>query len=129
MHDNVNDVVHIEDEATTWGAFFSNLGWSLGSTGLISPDGTAYTENGEAKLHLILNDKDYTDFGGLQNTVIEDKDRLLVSFGEQGQDAVKKQFGAIPRSASQYDSAKDPASCSGNHSESVTVTERLKHLF
>src|SRR3989344_6641770 len=27
LHDNVNDVVHVEDQVVTWGQFFTNLGW------------------------------------------------------------------------------------------------------
>src|SRR5215469_16416653 len=30
MHDNVNNVVHVEDHAVTWGQFFANLGWYMG---------------------------------------------------------------------------------------------------
>lgn len=129
MHDKVNDVIHVEDDAVTWGDFFSNLGWSFGKTGLISPDGVAYTENDTAKLHLILNGDDYTGFGGLQNTVINDKDRLLVSFGESNTATTKQQYDTIRGTAARYDTAKDPASCSGNHAETPTVSERLKHLF
>src|SRR3990167_7003377 len=30
MHDMVSDVVHVEDEAVTWGHFFQNIGYSMG---------------------------------------------------------------------------------------------------
>jgi hypothetical protein len=36
----------------------------MGPTAIISPDGTVYSENGNSKLHLLLNGQDYTDFGG-----------------------------------------------------------------
>src|SRR5476651_440128 len=30
MHDQVNNVVHVEDSAVTWGQFFENIGWTVG---------------------------------------------------------------------------------------------------
>jgi len=127
MHDNVNNVVHVEDHAVTWGQFFTNLGWVMGPTFIASPDGTIYSENGDNKLNLILNGQDYTDFGGLQNTVIKDKDKLLVSFGNETAATLKQRYTAIPSTAQKYDTTKDPASCSGNHTTSMH--DRLVHMF
>ena len=127
MHDNVNDVVHVEDHAVTWGQFFANLGWTLGPTFIASPDGTIYAENGDSKLYLILNGQDYTDFGGLQNAVIKDEDKLLVSFGGETTAQVEQQYKTVPSTAAKFDTSKDPASCSGNHTTSMH--DRLTHLF
>jgi hypothetical protein len=38
MHDNVNNVVHVEDHLVTWGNFFQNLGWGLGDDYLKTAD-------------------------------------------------------------------------------------------
>jgi hypothetical protein len=127
MHDNVNDVIHIEDKAVTWGDFFSNLGWTMGSTAIITPEGIVYSESGESKLHLVLNNQDYTDFGGLSNTVIKDQDKLLVSYGSEAQSTINKQYTAIPSTAHKYDITKDPQSCSGHNK--VTPHDRFEHLF
>lgn len=127
MHDNVNDVVHIEDHSVTWGQFFTNIGWTIGPTAIMAPGDTIHAEDDTSKLHLILNGLDYTDFGGLQNTVIHDKDKLLVSYGNESDALLKKQFSAIPSTAQKYDMFKDPASC-GSH-DNTGVSERLKHLF
>lgn len=127
MHDNVNNVVHVEDHAVTWGQFFTNLGWVMGPTSIISPDGTVYAENGANKLHLMLNDQDYTDFGGMQNTVIKDKDKLLVSFGDESNKTLSQEYAAIPSTAQKYDVSKDPASCSGGHG--TTMHDRFVHMF
>ena len=128
MHDNVNSVVHVEDHAVTWGQFLQNLGWNMGTNYLVTRDGTMYQENGANKLHLILNGQDYTDFGGLQNTVIKDQDKLLISFGDEDQATLQKQYAAIPSTAKHYDTTPDPASCSGSHGQ-VTTQDRLTHLF
>lgn len=127
MHDNINNVVHVEDNSVTWSQFFTNLGWTLGPTFIASPDGTIYLEKGRHKLHLLLNGQDYTDFGGIQNNVIKDKDRLLISFGDESKTTLNQQYSAIPSTAQKYDSIKDPASCSGNHG--TTLHDRLVHLF
>src|ERR1039458_1536092 len=55
MHDNVNNVVHVEDHAVTWGQFFTNIGWTLGATTIITPDGTIYAEHDQNKLHIVIN--------------------------------------------------------------------------
>lgn len=130
MHDNVNDVVHVEDHAVTWGQFFTNLGWYMGPNYIegSGPNGTMYLENGNNQLHLILNGQDYTDLGGLQNTVIHDQDKLLVSFGDLSSETLQQEYKAIPSTAHHYDVTQDPASCMGGHA-SISVHERLTHLF
>lgn len=127
MHDSVNDVVHVEDQAVTWGNFFQNLGWNLGSTYIVNRSGTVYQENGSNKLNLILNGQNYTDLGGLQNKVIEDTDKLLVSFGDNSQATLDQQYASIASTAEHYDQTPDPATCSGH--DTVTMHDRLVHMF
>lgn len=127
MHDNVNNVVHVEDHSVTWGQFFTNLGWTMGPTTIVSPDGTVYAENGDSKLNLVLNGQDYTGFGGMQNTVIKDTDKLLVSYGNENATSLKQQYSSIPNTAKKYDTTKDPASCSGNHG--TTMHDRFVNMM
>ena len=128
MHDNVNNVVHVEDHAVTWGQFFANLGWYMGPDFIQSPDGTMYKEAGDSKLNVIIDGQNYTDLGGIANTVIKDQDKLLVSFGNGSDCTLQQEYSAIPSTAHHYDVTKDPASCSGSHS-TTTVHERLVHMF
>jgi hypothetical protein len=127
MHDNVNNVVHVEDHAVTWGQFFANLGWYMGPTFIASPDGTIYAENGNNKLNIKINGQDYTDLGGVSNTAIKDQDKLLVSYGNESQTTLAQQYSAIPSTAHHYDVTKDPKSCSGH--SSPTTHDRLVHMF
>ena len=127
MHDNVNNVVHVEDHAVTWGQFFTNLGWTLGPNFIASPDGVIYAENSNTKLHIILNGQDYTGISSVQNTVIRDTDKLLVNYGNEDASVLKQQFSNIPATAKKYDITKDPASCSGNHT--TTTKDRIMHLL
>jgi hypothetical protein len=128
MHDNVNNVIHVEHDATTWGHFFTNLGWYLGPRFIQSPDRTLFTESDTNKLHIILNGQDYTDFGeGVTNTVISDTDKLLVSYGDQSETEIQRQYKSIPSTAHKYDLAQDPESC-GGHS-GASLSERFKHML
>lgn len=128
MHDNVNNVVHVEDHGVTWGQFFQNLGWNIGPDYLATKAGTVYQENGNSKLNLVLNGQNYTDLGGLQNTVIRDQDKLLVSFGDVSRSTLQQEYSAIPGTAKHYDVTPDPASCSGGHG-TVTMHDRLVHML
>lgn len=127
MHDNINNVVHVEDDATTWGQFFTNLGWTLGPDFIQSPDGTIYQSNGANKLHIVINGKDYTGLGAQANTVINDADRVLFAYGNEDSAALQKEYKAIPATAHKYDVTPDPESCSGH--EGASYKERLRHLF
>ncbi|HEV2403046.1 MAG TPA: hypothetical protein VGS08_02495 [Candidatus Saccharimonadales bacterium] len=128
MHDNVNNVVHVEDHAVTWGQFFANLGWYMGPDFIESPDGTMYKENGNAKLNVVINDQNYTDLGGVANTVIKDQDKLLVSFGDESDATLQQEYSIIPSTTHHYDVTPDPKSCSGSH-DNVTMHDRMVHMF
>jgi len=126
MHDQVNDVVHVEDHAVTWGQFFNNLGMSVGKD-FIETGGQLYVADGQNRLHVILNNQDYTDITSIANMVIKDQDRLLVSFGTLPASTLQQEFAAVPHTAHTYDVTPDPVSCSGHTTSNVT--ERLKHLL
>ena len=124
MHGNVNDVVHIEDSKVSWGNFFTVLGWNVGSNYIASRD-ALYQANGQYNVTYILNGK---KVGGIANTIIGDQDKLLVNYGSQSSDGINQEYGNIQNNALKADQSKDPASC-GSHESSVTMTERMKHMF
>ena len=127
MHDNINSVIHVHDEGVTWDQFFENLGWNLGPNFIQDNQQHMYVEDGDNKLNLVLNDQNLTDLTSLANVVIKDQDRLLISFGTIDQSTLDTEFKSVPATAHHYDVTKDPASCSGG--ESVTISDRFKHLF
>jgi hypothetical protein len=127
MHDNINSVVHVHDHAVTWGQFFENLGWYIGPNFIETDSGTLYTENDQAKLHILINGQDYTDLTPITNMLIKDKSRLLVSFGDIGDSTLQQEYKTVPSTAAHYDATQDPSSCSGT--EKITVKDRLHHLF
>jgi len=127
MHDNKGGVVHVHDHAVTWGQLFENLGWYVGPDFVETDDGTMYKASGDAKLHILLNDQDYTDLSPITDMVITDKARLLVSFGTIDDATLQQEYKTVANSAAHYDTSKDPASCAS--AESVTLRERLHHLL
>jgi hypothetical protein len=117
----------VHDHVVTWGQFFENLGWIVGPDFIAKDDGTKYVASGDAKLHVLINGQDYTDLTPLNNMVINDRDRLLVSFGDVSNPVLQQELKSVPADAKHYDESKDPASCAGN--EAVTAGDRLRHLF
>jgi len=127
MHDNMNDIIHIHDHATTWGQFFENLGWFVGPNFIQKDDGTMYIADDQNKLHVILNGQDYTDLSPITNVIIKDRAQLLMSYGNVDEATLQQEYKTVPTTADHYDNAKDPASCAGT--EKVTKSDRLHHLF
>ena len=123
MHDNVGDVVHVEDHAVTWGNFFQNLRWVVNDKQIQTPDGT-YLADDTHKITFIVNGHEVQD---ITSELIQDKDRLLVDFGDTGDDTLQKEFKSVPATAAQYDQGKDPAACMSN--AAPTAKERLRHMF
>ncbi len=126
MHDEINNVVHVHAEAVTWGDFFQNLGWGIGSNYLATPD-TVYTVDGDNQLNILINGKNVTGITNIGQTVIHDKDQLLVSFGNESDSALTQEFKSVGSTAAKYDAQKDTSACSG--SEGPTISDRLHHLF
>lgn len=124
IHDQIKDVVHVEDEAVTWGNFFQNIGWGVSKSYIDNSD-TLLINNATKKVSYILNGKTVDD---VAKRIIGDKDRLLISYGESTTDQLNQQFATVASSAEKYDTTKDPASCSGGHSENG-FKDRMKHLL
>jgi hypothetical protein len=125
MHGNVNDVVHVEDSRVTWGNFFTVLGWNVGPSYLATRDGM-YQNGSHGKVTYTLNGKVVPD---ISNTIINDQDKLLVNYGNQNADQVGQEYALIKNNALAADQSKDPAGCGGNHADSASMTERMRHMF
>ena len=110
MHDMVSDVVHVEDQAVTWGQFFQNIGYGIGEDYIALPQ-KIYQENDQDKITFILNGNKTFD---ITNRVIGDKDRLIVDFGSTSKTDPQKEYDQDPATAGKYDTTQDPKSCSGH---------------
>src|SRR3989344_5599633 len=105
MHDNVNDVVHVEDHAVTWGQFFTNLGWVVDAKVIETPSQMLLADLSH-KISFMLNGQ-ITD--NVSNRVIGDQDKLLVDFGGSDQ-ALKDQYAGISNKTQKYNTSPDPKS-------------------
>lgn len=124
LHENIKDVVHVEDSAVTWGNFFQNINWNVSDKYLDTSENLLVNTETK-KVTYVLNGEEVSN---ITNKVIGDKDRLLVSYGTATKDEINKQFSTVASSAEKYNVTKDPASCSGGHSEDG-IKDRLNHLF
>jgi hypothetical protein len=128
QRDEINDVIHVHDDAVTWGQFFDNIGWALGPNFIQDDKHTLYVEDGANKLNIMLNDQNLTDLTAINNQTIKDEDRLLISFGDIDDGTLAKENKTVPATAHHYDITPDPASCAGQM-DNPSASERLKHLF
>ncbi len=127
LHSNVNDVIHVHADAVTWGHFFTNIGWVIGPDFVRTPD-QLYVADGDNRLNIVLNGDNLTGISSIVNQTIDDKDRLLVSYGDADTALLDEQFGSITRNAGEYNSKPDPAACAGGHDD-ATLGDRLRSLF
>lgn len=126
MHNEESGIIHVHDEAVTWGQFFENLGWYVGPDFIRTTD-KMYTADDMNKLNIVLNGDNLTGLSTITNEVIGDQDRLLVSFGDIDKTTLSTEYKSVPNNAGEYNHKNDPASCGGTHE--ATPAERLKHLF
>jgi hypothetical protein len=122
LHKPDNNIVHIHDNAVTWGHFFANLSYGVGDdylktdAGLFIDDPTtkkqlSFTLNGQA-------------VDSVDNRLINSQDVLLISYGDESQEEISSRFQAITKNAGEYNTKLDPASCSG--SKKMSSWQRLK---
>lgn len=123
MHGNVNDVVHIEDQAVTWGQFFQNIGWVVDPLVIRTPD-QILLENTQNKISFLLNGK---AVDSITNRVVGDMDRLLVDYGRSSEQVLQKEYESIASTAAKYNATKDPASCGGL--KQSMWRDRMEHMF
>lgn len=125
LHDSVNDVVHVEDEAVTWGHFFQNIGWVIDPNVVRTPNQVLLTDS-QNKVTFMLNGK---QIDSVINRVIVDKDKLLIDYGSTDAPTLQTEYMSIASTASKYNGSKDTGSCgSASHNEN-SWKDRMKHMF
>jgi hypothetical protein len=109
LHDHVADLVHVHARAVTWGQFFQNLGWNLGSTYLQTRD-QLLIANSRRPLTYLLNGKPVDNPASM---VVGSADKLLVSYGTNDKALLQTQYQSIQSSAEAANQSNDPANCGG----------------
>lgn len=124
MHDNVAHAVHVHDTGVSWGDFFSNIGYTVGSSVLSDGSNTFVNGQDSKKLSYLLNGKPVSD---ISSTVIKSEDVLLIDYGDDTDQQMQKHFESIPRDAHHLNVTKDPSACSGN--SNFDLKARLKQAL
>ncbi len=120
MHDQVNHIVHVHDEAATWGHFFANVGMTDGDT-VFRYDGVVYVEDEDTQIRFILNGDEVETTA---NRTIRSEDTLLISVGSPTREKLDEQYAEISQDAGEYNQRADPSACTG--SKELTLSERLE---
>lgn len=121
MHDRVNNVAHVHEDAVTWGMFFENIGYSVGERHL-GTNTELFSEDNEQAVRFMLNGEEVDD---IANTVITSEDKLLVSVTAPDV-SLASEYAKVDDSAGEFNSKADPATCTG----STTPFElRLKNIY
>lgn len=123
MHDNISHIIHVHDDAATWGHFFANLGYTAGDTVFKTDEGT-FSESEELKIRYMLNDQEVDT---VANRVISSEDTLLVSIDKSSEANLVSQYSQITKDADEFNDQLDPATCSGGRP--WTTSERLKNAI
>ncbi len=123
MHNQENDVIHVHAPAVTWGAFFDNLGYSLGDKSIETDDGV-FANNDTEKLTFTLNGQQVDK---IANRLMASEDRLLINYGNDDTATLQSRFNEVASSAAEKNTQQDPASCSG--SVKLTPLNRLKKVI
>jgi hypothetical protein len=112
LHDNKGGLVHVHMAASTWGDFFTNIGWGIGTDYLSSGYNSIHLADDTHHLYSILN-------GALvmnpANIPVASTDRLVIWYGTgTEQEVLAKWDTLVNRDAIEYNKKDDPASCSVN---------------
>lgn len=125
MHDENPGLIHVHDDVVTWADFFANIGWSLNDSMLF--DGkTAYMSGQDETLTFIVNGKPVRS---VADEIIGDKDRLLISYGNNDAATLQKQYDSVPTDAKKADETADPSACQGPEQKDMWTQLRQAFLW
>ena len=99
LHDMDGEVIHKHAEGITLGFFFESIGMKLNSACLVLDDGTSYCNKDDKGLKMYVNGKHNDEFAGYD---IQDEDKILLSFGDESEEGIKRQIDSITDEACIY---------------------------
>lgn len=114
MHDKISHVVHVHDDAVTWGQFFENISYSISRESLLTDKGLLVDGQNNKTLTYVLNGKKITNPA---NTVINSEDVLLVDYSRSTAKEIDDRYAAITKDAAEYNKRDDPSACQGGADE------------
>lgn len=121
LHENNGETIHIHHDWVTWGHFFANVNYTFSESFIASDEWKVYVNSWERKLSFILNGEEVLN---PYNRIINSKDRLLISYGEESNEDIMKRFDQVSDNAWEYNDKYDPGSCGGTNENSILVALR-----
>jgi len=117
LHDLNGDAIHKHSSGVTLEIFFESLKMKFNSTCFVTDNLTSYCNSGDKQIKLYVN--------GVENHLYEkylvkDLDRILITYGDENQDKINRQFNSVTDKACIYSEKcpergvpPDESSCSG----------------
>jgi hypothetical protein len=87
------NVVKIKKTGVTWNDFFTTLPFSLTRECLITGTKETFCTGSNGKLQFYINGTKNSD---VLNQEIQQGDKLLVTFGKESEDVIRRQFDRVP---------------------------------
>lgn len=99
LHDGRGSLVHIHKLGVTLGEFFTSLGMSFTKDCFTDDTKNKFCNNSANTVKLFVNGKPNMEFDAY---VPKDQDRILISYGNENDQALKQQIDSIPDDACIY---------------------------
>lgn len=93
IQSNNPNIVRVKKNNLTWNDFFSTLPFKLTKQCLTTGEGEQFCTGNEGTLKFYLNGKRDDD---MLNRIIQPRDAVLVSFGNENGEQIRKQLEGIP---------------------------------
>lgn len=99
FHDLKGNIIHKHASGITLGFFLDTLGMQLDGNCFVLDDGTSYCNKGNKKLKLYVNGEKNDEFDQYD---IQDEDRIMISYGDETAEEIKKQLASATDEACIY---------------------------
>ncbi len=125
FHENNMDTIHIHDDGVTWGHFMTNLGFTFSQKLIVFDDGQAAGNDENKKWTFVLNGQKIRD---PFNQQILSTDRLLLTYGDQDDQAIEGLYASVSQNAQEYNGKYDPGTCSADTNQNIIVKTIVETL-
>ena len=92
LHDLNGTVIHTHAKGVTLGDFFKSIGMGLDSNCFVAETGTFYCTGEGRELAMFVNGERSQGYG---DYVIQDNDRILLSYGDASEGQLKQQMSSV----------------------------------
>ncbi|HLD60506.1 MAG TPA: hypothetical protein VI912_05890 [Candidatus Bilamarchaeaceae archaeon] len=96
LHGINGEVIHVHAEGVTVGDFFDSLKIKFNESCFVLGEGTEYCRNNDKRLEMYINGNLNNQF---QNYVIQDLDRILITYGNPTSEGIQNQLGKVTDNA------------------------------